>query len=284
MSERRNFIRKDLGDGYIVCEDVHLPAKAVCTIYLGPGGIYVLAGGRISPEKHYRQIQNLLGNPRTRLYLLCGKKGISGLYDPDANVLCGTFDDDALSDDIEAWLSEKPTVYDEVAIERMIAHIRSADIKARGYAVQDSGNVMLYRHGTLTEASSHSSDLQYYLTLFTGTLGLHRFALGKISSGLIYLFTGGFFLAGWILDLVRLFASIQKDSSKRYLFPMRNRLFKLCIFPLGLLAAAALFKGFISLANSLGNDLFNVTAKQIQNTDPSVFQNIIDELSALFSR
>ncbi len=39
------------------------------------------------------------------------------------------------------------------------------------------------------------------LTIFLGLLGIHRFVDGKIWTGLLYLFTGGFFLIGWIFDI-----------------------------------------------------------------------------------
>lgn len=40
------------------------------------------------------------------------------------------------------------------------------------------------------------------LCIFLGYLGIHRFAAGKIKSGILYLFTFGLFGIGWIVDIV----------------------------------------------------------------------------------
>jgi TM2 domain-containing membrane protein YozV len=39
---------------------------------------------------------------------------------------------------------------------------------------------------------------------FLGIFGIHRFYMGKWITGIIYLFTGGLFLLGWLYDLVTL--------------------------------------------------------------------------------
>ena len=44
-------------------------------------------------------------------------------------------------------------------------------------------------------------NLAWILLTFLGVFGIHRFYLGKIVTGIIYLFTGGLFLIGVIYDL-----------------------------------------------------------------------------------
>lgn len=39
------------------------------------------------------------------------------------------------------------------------------------------------------------------LAIFGGYFGIHRFYVGKIGSGIIYLFTVGLFGVGWIVDI-----------------------------------------------------------------------------------
>lgn len=44
----------------------------------------------------------------------------------------------------------------------------------------------------------------FSLCLFLGFLGAHKFYEGKIGMGFLYLFTGGLFCIGWIIDLFSL--------------------------------------------------------------------------------
>lgn len=44
----------------------------------------------------------------------------------------------------------------------------------------------------------------FFLCLFAGYLGVHRFYEGKIGSGVLYMLTGGLFGIGWLIDLIRI--------------------------------------------------------------------------------
>ncbi len=39
------------------------------------------------------------------------------------------------------------------------------------------------------------------LVLLLGFMGGHRFYAGKVGTGILYLFTAGFFVIGWIIDI-----------------------------------------------------------------------------------
>ena len=43
----------------------------------------------------------------------------------------------------------------------------------------------------------------FFLCLFLGLLGAHRFYEGRIGLGILYLLTGGIFGIGWIIDIIR---------------------------------------------------------------------------------
>ena len=46
----------------------------------------------------------------------------------------------------------------------------------------------------------------FFLCLFLGFYGAHKFYEGRIGMGILYLFTAGLFGFGWIVDCVRLLA------------------------------------------------------------------------------
>ena len=50
---------------------------------------------------------------------------------------------------------------------------------------------------------SHSSRwVAFILCFFFGYLGIHRFYVGKTGTGVLYIFTGGLFTIGWLVDLI----------------------------------------------------------------------------------
>lgn len=57
----------------------------------------------------------------------------------------------------------------------------------------------------------------FFLCLFFGGIGLHKFYLGKAGMGVLYLFTGGLVGIGWLVDLLVLAGGGARDKWGRRL-------------------------------------------------------------------
>lgn len=53
-----------------------------------------------------------------------------------------------------------------------------------------------------TDASAKSRLVALLFCIFLGMLGVHRFYLGKIGTGVIWLLSAGCFGIGWIIDII----------------------------------------------------------------------------------
>ena len=58
-------------------------------------------------------------------------------------------------------------------------------------------------------------NVAWILLTFLGIFGIHRFYMGKVITGLLYLFTGGFFLLGVLYDLFTLNEQIDFENVQR---------------------------------------------------------------------
>lgn len=64
----------------------------------------------------------------------------------------------------------------------------------------------------VTNTSNKSRLVALLLCIFLGEFGAHRFYVGKIGTGLLYLFTAGLFGFGWIIDLVKICLGSFRDN------------------------------------------------------------------------
>ncbi len=64
----------------------------------------------------------------------------------------------------------------------------------------------------VTNTSNKSRLVALLLCIFLGEFGAHRFYVGKIGTGLLYLFTAGLFGIGWIIDLIKICLGSFRDN------------------------------------------------------------------------
>ncbi len=82
---------------------------------------------------------------------------------------------------------------------------------------QSPNNIYAAQQGLAISNKSRAAAL--VMCFFFGILGVHRFYVGKIGTGIIYLLTCGVFGIGWIVDIIMILAGSFKD---KYPLPLQN--------------------------------------------------------------
>ncbi|MAG73328.1 NINE protein [archaeon] len=67
------------------------------------------------------------------------------------------------------------------------------------------------------QISSQSKWLAFFLCFFLGGLGVHRFYVGKVGTGILYIFTFAFFGIGWLIDVIMILVGSFTDKKGYFL-------------------------------------------------------------------
>ncbi len=236
---------------YFKCENIVLPQGTVYELYIADSGIYALVLPLSTYRELYLSLREILGTPRIRMYVL-----ETGLYDFTLDSFGSLLSDEELTNQINSWIFSDSPVWDIARIKDLRDKMLRAAAVHRGEFVDSEGNVFILRHGKFVSASSRRSDNIFFLALFGGVFGLHRFSVGKLFSGTLYLLTGGLFLVGWLLDVIALLGGVFKDREGKYLIAPKNRFNSLLWLPAGMLVSVIAFLINTSLF-SFSLDLLN---------------------------
>jgi len=74
---------------------------------------------------------------------------------------------------------------------------------------------MVHKHHT--SQSTQNRWVAFLLCLFLGALGVHRFYVGKVGTGILYIFTFGFLGIGIIIDLIMILVGSFTDKAGHFL-------------------------------------------------------------------
>lgn len=231
-----------LEDGGFLLSDVATRPGNILSVYLGPCAVYAVLSKDANVKALYPYLRELLGAARVYLYA----DGL-GHYDPYSGAFSDVCDEDTLLEEIYGRMYQTQPVYTDAAIERMKDNLIHADALQRGYYRDAAGTLYLLHGQTFRRASQRDPERIFNLCLYGGVFGLHRFAMGRWFTGIVYLLTCGLFLAGWLVDLLQLFMGIQKDKDGALLCPLEDKTRKLTRLPIGIgIAVLTLFLYFHS--------------------------------------
>lgn len=72
---------------------------------------------------------------------------------------------------------------------------------------------VVYNNNYVQNTVSYRSKwVAFILCFFVGVLGFHRFYVGKIGTGILWLFTGGLFGIGWLVDCITILCGSFRDN------------------------------------------------------------------------
>jgi len=255
-------------DDLLLC-DIHTPKGIISFALLSEYSIFIILHPCSDPAGFYAFIREALSAARVHLYVIG-----QGEFDPVSGTFQNNLPEEALGEEIARRCTELPVFYSRRSLRYIRDRLIYLDAQSRGYHKDASGTLYILRNGIFQKASSHNSDHIFALCLYGGVFGLHRFALGKWFSGLVYAFTCGLFLFGWLTDLFQLFLGFMRDDKRQYLFPLKDRTSKLKKLPAGIfwgLAAMFLYAFFTHTILRHSDDLLYFLQKLMPGSQAFYF-------------
>ena len=87
-----------------------------------------------------------------------------------------------------------------------VQHVKYDDMEQSGYEFE-KGRLRAqqeYNSNTTNNTISNMNPIvEFIIIFFFGSLGVHKFMKGQIGMGILYLFTGGIFGIGWLIDIIK---------------------------------------------------------------------------------
>lgn len=91
----------------------------------------------------------------------------------------------------------------------------SVGIPGTGISYVTTQNKHAVKKLSQNTARYHSKTITLILCLMLGLLGVHRFYVGKKGTGILWLFSAGGFIIGWIIDILAILNGSFTDSLGR---------------------------------------------------------------------
>lgn len=201
-----------LMDTLVYCAPVRMAEGDLEAIYIGPSGVFVIAATNTDLASVYFRLRDYLGTSMVEVFH--AEKGRYNAAGAFTNDILSTQELDAV---IYRHTTQGPTIWDLDALAAMQKKIRILDGINRGIYRDDDGVWYLARGKQFYPCSDLDADRVFLLGLLGGVLGIHRFAVGKWFTGIIYLLTGGLMGCGWVLDVLQMVSGGFKDKKKRLL-------------------------------------------------------------------
>lgn len=241
------YTRENINEYVFKCSDVMTSLGDISEIYFCPSGLFIVLDKLTLPIRiTYQNLKEIFKTPYIQVYV-----PEAGLYDSRSDRYLEREEEkeeqDYLEECIENFLNDEYERYTPEDLIKIEERLKLEDAKHRGSYIDGNGTLYFKKGSRFREASDLDSNKIYYICLFFGCFGLHRFAMSKFISGIAYLLTLGFLGVGWMLDLFSIYFGAQLDGKKRLLLPVENKGRKLLFVPVGILVNVVVFGVLISM-------------------------------------